>query len=93
MEIYLTPRARENYKSVKEYIKLQWGQRIADEFTQKTDGILQLLKNYPQIGKTEKDDIRGFQLSEHTRILYRVRNEKLIIVAFFDVRQSPDKKF
>jgi hypothetical protein len=44
------------------------------------------------MGQVEKDDIRGFQLSPQTRILYRIRDEKIIILSFFDVRQNPTKK-
>ena len=45
------------------------------------------------MGSIEKGDIRGFQLSTHVRILYRIRQEKIIIMTFFDVRQNPKKKF
>jgi len=45
------------------------------------------------MGQTEKDDIKGFQLSSQTRILYRIKKEKIIVLAFFDVRQNPKKKF
>lgn len=68
------------------------GRKDTKQFVQKTDGIFKLLKNYPLMGQVEKDDIRGFQLSPQTRILYRIRDEKIIILAFFDVRQNPRKK-
>ena len=44
------------------------------------------------MGQIEKDDIRGFQLSPQTRILYRVKKEKIIILAFFAVKTNPKKK-
>ena len=44
------------------------------------------------MGQVEKNDIRGFQLSPQTRILYRIRDNKTIILALFDVRQDPKKK-
>jgi hypothetical protein len=37
--------------------------------------------------------IRGFQLTKQTRILYRIKNQNIIVLAFFDVRQNPKKKF
>lgn len=69
------------------------GDKIAEEFIQKTDELFNLLKAYPAMGQIEKDDIRGFQLSPHTRILSRIRDEKIVVLAFFDVRQNPKKKF
>ena len=93
MQIFLTRRAERNYDSIKGYIKQEWGDTTAGEFVQKTDELFSLLKIYPSMGQIEKDDIRGFQLSPHTRILYRIKPEKIVVLAFFDVRQNPKKKF
>ena len=71
MKIFLTRRAERNYDSIKGYIKQEWGDKTAGEFAQKTDELFSLLKMYPLMGQVEKDDIRGFQLSPHTRILYQ----------------------
>jgi plasmid stabilization system protein ParE len=93
MKIFLTRRAEQNYDSIKAYIKQEWGEKTVGEFIQKTDELFNLLKNFPAIGQIEKDDIRGFQLSPQTRILYRTKKERIVILAFFDVRQNPKKKF
>lgn len=45
------------------------------------------------MGQVENGDIRGFQLTPQTRLLYTIRDEKIIVLAFFDVRQDPTKKF
>jgi len=52
------------------------------------------LENYPEIGVVEVDDkqIRGFQLTKQTRVFYRIKGERIIILTFFDVRQHPNKK-
>jgi plasmid stabilization system protein ParE len=92
MHILLTPRATQNLDSIIDHIKQNWGESTAKQFIQKTDNTLTLLKSYPLIGQIEKDDIRGFQLSPQTRIFYRISEEKIIILAFFDVRQDPNKK-
>lgn len=93
MQVFVTPGAEKNFDSIVEYIKSKWGENTAQQFIQKTDNIFMLLKNYPSMGQIEKGDIRGFQLSPHTKILYRIRDKKIIILAFFDVRQDPKKKF
>jgi plasmid stabilization system protein ParE len=71
----------------------KWGETIAKQFIKKTDSVIKLLKDYPSMGPVESGEIRGFQLSKQTRILYRVKKKQLIILAFFDVRQNPEKKF
>jgi len=56
----------------------KWGENTARQFVLKTDEIFKILKNCPTMGHIENGDIRGFQLSRQTRLLYRVRNEKII---------------
>lgn len=92
MQVYVTQRAERNFNSIVDYIKQKWGDKTAVAFVQKTDEIFKLLRNYPFMGQIEKDDIRGFQLSSQTRILYRIRDNKIVILSFFDVRQDPKKK-
>ena len=93
MKVFLTRRAERNYNSIKDYISQQWGDNTAFQFAQKTDELFQLLQNFPEMGPIEKDDIRGFQLSRQTRILYRIRKDKIIILSFFDVRQNPKERY
>lgn len=92
MEIFVTPRAERNFDSIVRYIEDKWGEKTANEFIQKADRLFVLLKNFPTMGSIENGDIRGFQLTKQTRILYRIRPNKIIILAFFDVRQNPKKK-
>jgi plasmid stabilization system protein ParE len=76
MQVYVTPRAERKFDSIVEYIKQKWGERTANEFIQKVDEIFKLLKDYPLMGQVENRDIRGFQLSKQTRLLYRIRDKK-----------------
>ncbi|MCO4291377.1 type II toxin-antitoxin system RelE/ParE family toxin [Solitalea sp. MAHUQ-68] len=93
MQVFLTARAERNFYSIVTYLKNKWGEKTANEFIQKTDQVFKLLKSFPSIGQIEQEDIRGFQLSPQTRILYRVGKNKIIVLTFFDVRQHPGKKF
>ncbi|HEU5290012.1 MAG TPA: type II toxin-antitoxin system RelE/ParE family toxin [Cyclobacteriaceae bacterium] len=92
MQVFVTARAEKNFDSIVDHIKDKWGDKTAKEFIQKVDEIFKLLKAYPLMGQVENNDIRGFQLSRQTRVLYRIRENKIIILAFFDVRQDPNKK-
>lgn len=92
MRIFLTRRAEKDYNSIRDHIAQEWGDKTAETFTKKTDEIFQLLESFPEMGQIESRDIRGFQLSKQTRILYRVREQKIIILSLFDVRQNPKKR-
>jgi len=93
MQVFVTARAERSFDLIVEYIKNKWGERTAKQFVLKTDGIFKLLQNYPTMGQVENGDVRGFQLSRQTKLLYRVRDDKIIVLAFFDVRQDPNRKF
>jgi len=93
MQVYVTPRAEKNFDQIVDYLTTKWGETTAKQFIKKTDSVIKLLKDYPSMGPVESGEIRGFQLSKQTRILYRVKKKQLIILAFFDVRQNPEKKF
>jgi plasmid stabilization system protein ParE len=86
MQVFVTARAEKNFESIIKHIKHRFGQATVDSF-------FLLIEKYPSIGKVETGDIRGFQLSPQTRILYRIRGEKVVVLAFFDVRQDPSKTF
>ena len=92
MKVFLTRRAERNYNSIKEYITKEWGQKTAEAFVNKADETFHLLESFPNMGPVESNDIRGFRLSRQTRILYRVKEQKIIVLSLFDVRQDPKKK-
>lgn len=92
MQIFVTPRAEATFHSIIENIELNWGKNAVNGFIKQVDDIFELLQKHPFLGQGETDDIRGLQLSQQTRILYRIRGDKIIILTFFDVRQSPEKK-
>lgn len=93
MEVLVTPRAEKDFDSIVDYLQRNWGEKTVREFILKVDEFFKLLVNHPLMGSIETNDIRGFQLSPQTRILYRIRGNKIIILSFFNVRNDPTMKF
>jgi plasmid stabilization system protein ParE len=94
MKILLTRRAKKAYTAIIDFITKEWSETVAAAFEQKTIDFFDLLEDFPEIGTVEVNDkqIRGFQLTKQTKVFYRVKNDKIIILSFFDVRQNPKKK-
>jgi plasmid stabilization system protein ParE len=94
MNILVTKRAKQNYTTITQYITKEFGEIVAEALELKTIDFLDLLSAFPLMGSLEIADknIRAFQLTKQTRVFYRVKNETIIILNFFDVRQSPVKK-
>lgn len=95
MKLFITKRAERNYNKIKEYITTEFGDNVAYVFEQKTTDFLNLLIDYPEMGSLEvvHEKIRGFQLAKQTKVFYRIKDDRIIILTFFHVRQSPKKKF
>ena len=94
MKIVFTKRAEKSYNLIKEYIRKEWGYKLEEAFKQKTIDFLDLLRNFPRMGNIEVKDkqIRGILLTKHTKIFYRIKSHRIIILTFFDVRQDPQNK-
>ncbi len=94
MKIVLTARASQHFSSIKNYLAKEWGEKVAEAFEQKTIDLFGLLKLFPEMGTIEvgEKQIYGFQLTKQTRIFYRIKGDQIIILAFFDVRQNPERR-
>ena len=96
MKVFLTKRAKGNFQSIFDYLIAEWGKRVALAFEQRIQDFFDLLESFPEIGSLEYNSsakqIRGFQLTKQVRAFYRIKNDRIIILAFFDVRQNPNQK-
>lgn len=94
MKNFLTKRAAKNYNSIRKFITEEWGEKVSDAFEQKTKNFFDLLELFPELGSLEfpEKKIRGFQLTKQILIFYIIREQNIIILSFFDVRQDPEKR-
>jgi plasmid stabilization system protein ParE len=94
VEIVGTKRANRNFSSIIEYLKKEWGKKVTVNFVKNHSKIIELIKDHPEIGLLERPDkgISRFPITRHNRFFYRIANNQLILLNFFDNRQSPKKK-
>lgn len=87
-------RASNSFNSIIEYLQVKWGDRVARNFVIHAYQIIELLAEYPEMGGLENYDkqIRGFVITKHNTLFYRVEEDRLILLNFFDNRQNPHKK-
>ena len=95
MKVLASIRAKNSYHKIKNDIELKWGEIVAKSFEQKIKDFFDLLELFPKIGTLHDQDknIRSFQLTKQTRVFYRIKNNRITILVFFEVAQSPNKKF
>jgi plasmid stabilization system protein ParE len=87
-------RASNNFNAIIEYLQGEWGERVTRNFVTRTYQIIELLAANPEMGSVEhfEKQIRGIVITKHNTLFYRIEEEKLILLNFFDNRQDPKKK-
>jgi plasmid stabilization system protein ParE len=93
MRIVWTKRARGRFSEILDYIKLKFGDTARQSFVTRTKDFTRLLYEFPEIGTLEipEKKLRGFQLTRQTRVFYRIKNDHIILLTFFDSRQDRKK--
>jgi hypothetical protein len=56
--------------------------------------FLDILIEFPEIGSIEhaEKNIRGFVIVKQLTLFYKITEDKIILLNFFDNRQSPERK-
>ncbi len=87
-------RASNGFNSIINYLQGEWGEKVTRNFVIRTYEIIELLAVNPEMGPVEhfEKQIRGFVITKHNTLFYRIEGDKLILLNFFDNRQHPNKK-
>ena len=94
MRIIRTPRAIEGFREVASYIAHQFGDQALRDFQKRTKEWTRLLKTMPNLGgvdeeiSTETFEYRSISIYKRSMMVYRIEGETIIIVDFYDTRQS-----
>jgi plasmid stabilization system protein ParE len=94
-EVVFTKRAENDFDSILNYIKTDFGSKPAEQFKNLIVEFAKILESFPEIGtlEVEKKGIRGSVIHKRLKVFYRIKNKRVIILRLFDTRQSPDKRF
>jgi plasmid stabilization system protein ParE len=92
--IVWTIRANHKFNKIIDYLELKWGQQVTRNFVRTTYEIIDLISDQSELGTLENQErmIRGFLLTKHTRLFYRVTDKEIILLNFFDTRSGPKRK-
>jgi plasmid stabilization system protein ParE len=93
-EIIWTKRANQKFNKIISYLEEEWNESVTQNFVQTTYKILELLSKQPYLGSLEnsKHNIRGILVSKQNRLFYRISDDKIILVNFFDTRSKKRSK-
>jgi plasmid stabilization system protein ParE len=93
-KIVWTKRANSKFNKIIDYLESEWGLGVTQNFVRKTYDILELISDQSNLGTIENPEknIRGFLLTKHNRLFYRVTENEIILLNFFDTRSGPKGK-
>ena len=94
LEIVWTKTADKKFDKILDYLSKEWGENVTSSFVKKVYDFLDILSEFPEIGTIEHEEkeIRGFVIIKQVSIFYSIQKNKIIILNFFDNRQSPKRK-
>jgi len=94
LALFWTKRADQKFDKIITYVQEEWGDSVASSFVKRVYEFLDILVEFPEIGKIEnkKRNIRGFVILKQITLFYRVSTKGIIILNLFDNRQSPIKR-
>jgi plasmid stabilization system protein ParE len=91
LEIVWTRKAAIDFNDIQDYLFSTWGESSVKKFTNKVFNFLELLSEFPLIGTMEnkESNIRGFVIVKQLTLFYQVRDNRIILLRFYDNRQDP----
>ena len=87
-------RASNSFNSIITFLKNEWGDKVTRDFVVRAYQLIELLTANPEMGSVENFEkhVRGLVITKHNTLFYRIDDERLILLNFFDNRQHPNKK-
>lgn len=86
-------RALADLQNTIDYLTDNWTERELRNFAQRVDRRINLIISNPNLfpATAKRKNLRRSVLTKHNVIYYKVENNLITIIAFFDSRQSPKK--
>jgi len=91
--IYWSPAAKNDYINILEYLNTRWGQQEVTSFISRTDKTLQLISANPRlfVSSTNKPVVHRCVLTSQISLYYRINNQNIELLRFWDNRMDPEK--
>lgn len=93
-QIEWSPRATREYLKLIDYLLEEWGEKTAKRFSKRFFNLLHRVLERPEMYPvaSKRKIVRRCVVSKHISLYYRMKGDKLQVVALFDTRQNPAKK-
>jgi plasmid stabilization system protein ParE len=92
-KITWTDIATEDFLNIIDYLEIEWSDRISENFIIDCYAKIDLLAKAPMIGTASGlyTNVRRILVTKNIALYYEVKLQEVVLLSFFDVRQSPEK--
>jgi plasmid stabilization system protein ParE len=94
LRVQWTKRADKKFDKIIDYLLVEWNEKVAKSFVKNVYDLIEILAEYPEIGtlENEEKEIRGLTIVKQVNVFYKVKDDQLIVLNFFDNRKDPKEK-
>lgn len=91
LEVFYTPKAKETFVLVYNFIAGKFGVKIANQFLSKAEKTIHLISEQPFMYKSSSIDenVRIATFTKNTSLFYQIQPNSINLLFFFDNRQEP----
>ncbi|SFI79711.1 type II toxin-antitoxin system RelE/ParE family toxin [Myroides guanonis] len=92
-KVILSNTAEKKLNKLFDYLIEKWSVKVKNEFIEKLDLSINVIKNQPEIFPESKvkKGLRKCVVTNKTTIYYRFTSKQISIITLFDTRQHPQK--
>ncbi len=93
LEIIWSAKAKSTYFKVLDQILKKWTLKEVQKFDSETNKHLALISSFPEMCSLikRKSNIYRCVITSQTSVYYKIRNNKIYLITFWDNRQSSSK--
>lgn len=92
-KVVISKTAEKKLDHLFDYLIRNWSITVKNEFVEKLDSAIEIIKNQPEIFPESKKGkgLRKCVITKQTTLYYRYNSEQINVVSIFDTRQNPNK--
>ena len=92
LKIKWSKKAKNRYQNIIEYLNDNWTEKEVIKFIQRTDSLIKTIAANPlSFQASSKKDIRKAVIGKQNSLFYRIDNDHIYLLTFWDNCQNPAK--
>lgn len=91
MQVIITDEAEESLDEIIEYLRENWNETVVKNFISNIKSTIKRIQKIPNgFPKSQFVDAQRALVSKQIVLLFRIENNTIIVLLFWDGRQNPD---